>query len=90
MIVISITSLIISFLIFYGVRYLVFMMEPSNYVFANLLVILVGTAVVSLVFTMRQFRYLGKDKWRNQAFHNTLIRTFLINFVIIFIISQVM
>lgn len=82
-------SLVISFAIFLGVRYVVFAFQPTNVVFANLLVVLLGTLIVSFVFTYRQFRYLGRDKWRSSAFHSTFLRTFLINFVIIFVISMV-
>lgn len=85
----SIFSLLVSFLIFILVQQVVFALNPSNLLFANILVILIGSAVVSLVFTYRQFRYLGKDKWRSPVFHNVLLRTFLINFTIIFIISMV-
>lgn len=86
----SLLSLLISFVIFILVREVIFALGPTNLMYANLLVILVGTLIVSLVFTYRQFRYLGRDKWRSPIFHSVLIRTFLINFVIIFLISLVM
>lgn len=86
----SLLSLLISFVIFILVREVIFALGPTNLMYANLLVIIVGTLIVSLVFTYRQFRYLGRDKWRSPIFHSVLIRTFLINFVIIFLISLVM
>lgn len=89
MIVFSLFSLVISFVIFIVVQQVVYSFGPSNPLFANILVILIGSAVVSLFFTYRQFRHMGKDKWRNPIFHQVLLRTFLINFTIIFIISWV-
>lgn len=86
----SLLSLLISFVIFILVREVIFALGPTNLMYANLLVIIVGTLIVSLVFAYRQFRYLGRDKWRSPIFHSVLIRTFLINFVIIFLISLVM
>lgn len=86
----SLLSLLISFVIFILVREVIFALGPTNLMYANILVIIVGTLIVSLVFTYRQFRYLGRDKWRSPIFHSVLIRTFLINFVIIFLISLVM
>jgi len=86
----SLLSLVISFIIFILVREVIFALNPTNLMFANLLVIIVGTLIVSFVFTYRQFRYLGRDKWRNPIFHSVLFRTFIINFIIIFIISLVM
>lgn len=85
----SILSLLISFVIFIVVRQAIFALQPSNPMFANLLVIILGTLIVSVVFTYRQFRYLGRDKWRSPLFHQILLRTFLINFIIIFLISLV-
>lgn len=84
----SIFSLLVSYFIFIAVSNLVYLMGPSNIFYANLLILLVGCAIVSLVFTMRQFRHYGRNKWQEPMFHNVLIRTFLINFVILFIISR--
>jgi hypothetical protein len=89
-IVMSLFSLVVSFLIFIGVRYIVYALNPTNPFFANLLIILLGSLIVSFIFAVRQFRYLGRDKWRSQIFHTFFIRTFLINFVIVFLISLVM
>lgn len=89
MIVFSLFSLVISFIIFILVQQVVYGFNPTNPLFADILVILIGSAVVSLFFTFRQFRYLGKEKWKSPLFHQVLIRTFLINFTIIFIISTV-
>ncbi len=86
----SLLSLVISFIIFILVREVIFALGPTNLMYANLLVILVGTLIVSFVFTYRQFRYLGRQKWRSPIFHSVLLRTFVINFIIIFLISLVM
>ncbi len=86
----SLLSLVISFFIFILVREVIFALGPTNLMYANLLVILVGTLIVSFVFTYRQFRYLGREKWRSPIFHSVLLRTFVINFIIIFLISLVM
>lgn len=83
----SILSFFISLLVFISLRFIVFSFEPSNLLAANMLVIILGTAVVSLIFTYQQFRGYGKGKWQNPLFHKTLVRTFLINFVIIMIIN---
>lgn len=90
MIVISLFSLVISFIVYFIVSQIVFSFNPTNILFAQILVILLGTAIVSFIFTLRQFRYMGKEKWRSPAFHNSFIRTFLINFVIILLISRVL
>lgn len=89
MIQFSFLSLIISFLVYFAVSRVVYSFGPTNLLFAQILVLLIGTAIVSLIFTMRNFKYMGKEKWRSPAFHNSLIRTFLINFIILFIISRV-
>ncbi|HOA11564.1 MAG: hypothetical protein WBJ28_00265 [Bacilli bacterium] len=87
MVVISLLSLVVSFLVFMGVRFAVYSLNPSNYLFADILIIIIGSFIVSLIFAIRQFRYMGRDKWRSQFFHSFVLRTFLINFAIIFIIS---
>lgn len=88
MIVFSLASLIISFLIYFGVSFIVLSLQPTNIFYAQILILLVGTAITSLIFTMRQFRYLGRERWHSRAFHNTLMRTFVINFIILFVITR--
>lgn len=90
MIRISFFSLIISFLVYFVVSHIVFSFGPTNLLYAQLLILLVGTAIVSLIFTVRNYKYMGKEKWKSPAFHNSFMRTFLINFIILFIISRLL
>ncbi len=86
---ISIFSLLVSFVVFFAVDLLVAQFSPTNLLFARILVLLIGTAIVSVIFAVRQFRYLGRSKWKSKVFHQTLLRTFIINFIILFAINVI-
>ncbi len=85
---ISIFSLVVSFLVFNLVNLIIAQFSPTNAFFARLLVLLIGTAIVSVIFAVRQFRYLGRSKWKSNVFHKTLMRTFVVNFLILFAIQM--
>lgn len=68
MVVISLLSLVVSFLVFMGVRFAVYSLNPSNYLFADILIIIIGSFIVSLIFAIRQFRYMEEINGAHNSF----------------------
>ncbi len=86
---ISLFSLVVSFLVFNAVNLVISQLGPANPFFARLLVLIIGTVIVSVIFSVRQFRYLGKSKWKSSIFHKSLMRTFIVNFLILFALQMI-
>lgn len=88
--VISLFTIVVSFIVFFSVRQLVYGFNPTNPVFAELLVLIIATAVVSLIFTWRQFRLSNIPRLKNPLFHKRLLTTFIINFLLLFMLTRLL
>ncbi len=86
---ISLVSLLISFVVFFLVRQVIFAFGPSNYLFAEIVVLLISTFSISVIFALRAFRGYPGKKMREPMFHRMIMQNFLINLVILFLIFTV-
>lgn len=86
---ISLVSLLISFAVFFVVRQVVFALRPTNYLFAEIVVLLISTFTISVIFALRAFRGFPGKKMREPMFHRMIMQTFLINLVILFLLFTV-
>lgn len=84
--IISFFSIIVSIIVFYVVRLGIYRLVPTNPYFAELAVLIISTFIISLIFVFRQFRQIPGKKLSNPYFHKAFLRTFLTNFVILFLI----
>lgn len=84
---ISLFSLFISFLVFYVVRVIVFSFGPTNPLFAQIVVLLIATFIVSFVFALRAFKNYPGNKFKDPMFHRVVFQNFFINLVILFVLT---
>lgn len=85
---ISLFSLLISLVVFYLVRVIVFSFGPTNPLLAQIVVLLIATFIVSFIFALRTFKNYPGNKFKDPMFHRIVFQNFFINLVILFVITS--